>query len=478
MSPTDETPRMDAATTTETLIVGGGASGLAAAWELARHGHAVTLLEQDAQPGGNIRSLREDDWQIEIGPNTLMVKPPLYELLRELDLDDEAIFAGEAGKKRYIAKGGRMHALPTHPLKAPFNPLIGAGSWLRILREPWVRPQATHEETLAEFVERRLGRNILDYLVDPFVSGVYAGDPRRLSVEAAMPKLAALEREHGSLVRGGLAAMRKNRKRAGNQPHVMPRQWRGKLISFPEGIRTLTDRLAERIAAAPRAAIHCDRPVRQVSREKEHWVVTDAAGGRWQAENLVLATPAHISARLLAPLDPLLAEPLDEIVYPPVASVALGFPPGLIDHPLDGFGVLIPRREERRTLGALFSSTLFPGRAPAGHKLITAFIGGRQDPEALEMSDAELVRQVHNDLADLLGIEGQPVWQRVNRWPQAIPQYELGHLARIERLDQALENHPGLSLIGNWRGGIAVGDCLENGRSLADRIRADARHGG
>ncbi|WP_372591055.1 protoporphyrinogen oxidase [Guyparkeria sp.] len=478
MSSSDEITRKDAATITETLIVGGGASGLAAAWELARHGQAVTLLEQASQPGGNIRSLREDDWQIEIGPNTLMVKPPLYELLRELDLDDEAIFAGEAGKKRYIAKGGRMHALPTHPLQAPFNSLIGAASWLRILREPWVKPQAAHEETLAEFVERRLGRNILDYLVDPFVSGVYAGDPHRLSVEAAMPRLHALEREHGSLIRGGLATMRKARRQAKEHPPAMPREWRGKLISFADGIRTLTDRLAERIASAPHAAIHCDRPVRQVTREEGRWQVTDAQGRHWQAERLVLATPAHVSARLLAPVDPLLAEPLDEIVYPPVASVALGFPPGLVAHPLDGFGVLIPRREKRRTLGALFSSTLFPGRAPAGHKLITAFIGGRQDPEALEMNDAELVRQVQNDLADLLGIEGQPIWHRVNRWPEAIPQYELGHLARMERLDRALEHHPGLSLIGNWRGGIAVGDCLENGRALAEQIRSAARNGG
>ena len=476
MSSIDDTTRKNAATTTETLVVGGGASGLAAAWELARQGRPVTLLEQDTQPGGNIRSLRDDDWQIEIGPNTLMVKPPLYDLLRQLDLDGEAVFAGEAGKKRYIAKGGRMLALPTHPLKAPFNPLIGAGSWLRILREPWVKPQTSREETLAEFVERRLGRNILDYLVDPFVSGVYAGDPRRLSVEAAMPKLHALEHGHGSLIRGGLAAMRRARREAGNQSPAMPREWRGKLISFPDGIRTLTDRLAERITSAPGAAIHCGRPVQEVTREDGHWVATDAQGTRWQAEHLVLATPAHVSARLLAPLDPLLAEPLDEIVYPPVASVALGFPPGLVAHPLDGFGVLIPRREKRRTLGALFSSTLFPGRAPAGHKLLTAFIGGRQDPEALEMSDAELVRQVQKDLADLLGIEGQPVWQRVNRWPKAIPQYELGHLARMERLDQALEQHPGLSLIGNWRGGIAVGDCLENGRALADRIGSASRH--
>ncbi|MFO7808851.1 protoporphyrinogen oxidase [Guyparkeria sp.] len=457
---------------TDTLIIGAGASGLAAGWALARGGQRVTVLEAGDTPGGNIQSRRDGEWQVEIGPNTLMVKPPLYHLLKELNLTDEAIFAGEAGKKRYIAKGKRVLALPTHPLNAPFNPLLGLGSIGRILREPWVR-RGTGEETLAQFVERRLGRNILDYLVDPFVSGVYAGDPARLSAQAAMPKLAAMEKEYGSLIRGGLAAMKraKRERREGNEP--MPSEWRGKLISFPGGIQTLTDRLAAEIDSSGNGTIACGRCAQAIEAVDGGWQVTDQDGKGWQAKRLVLATPAHVSASLLRPLDPMLAEPLDEIVYPPVAAVALGFPPGVLAHPLDGFGVLIPRRERRRTLGALFSSTLFPNRAPHGHKLVTAFIGGRQDPEALEMSDAELARQVGKDLGDLLGIEGQPVWQRVSRWEQAIPQYELGHLTRIERLDQSLEGHSGLSLIGNWREGIAVGDCLENGQALAGRILDD-----
>ncbi|MBN2872366.1 MAG: protoporphyrinogen oxidase [Halothiobacillaceae bacterium] len=454
---------------TDTLIVGAGVSGLSAGFSLAREGKSVTVLEADDHPGGNVRSIRDGEWQVEIGPNTLVAKPALYELLRELDLAETAVFAGAAGKKRYIAQGPQPVALPSSPLAAPFNPLLGPGSWWRLLREPWVG-HVTHEETLAAFVERRLGRQILDNLVDPFVSGVYAGDPARLSVQAAMPRLAAMEREHGSLIRAGLAAMKaaRRRRREGSDP--LPRAWRGRLLSFPEGIQTLTDRLADRIAASPEGEVACGRRVETVVPSANGWLATDAEGVRWQARRLLLATPAHVSAALLRPIDPLLAEPLDEIVYPPVASVALGFPSGMLAHPLDGFGVLVPRNQHRRTLGALFSSTLFAHRAPTGHKLITAFIGGRQDPEATDMTDSELVNQVCRDLGDLLGIEGKPVWQRVSRWERAIPQYELGHLARIERLDQALEQHPGLSLIGNWREGIAVGDCLENGQALAKRI--------
>ena len=470
---TSDIPETTGTQLTDTLVIGAGASGLAAAYELSRQGARVTVLEAGERPGGNIRTHRDGDWQIEIGPNTLMVKPPLFELLEELDLTDEAIFAGEAGRKRYIAQGKQVVPIPTNPLAAPFNPLIGPGTILRLLREPWVR-RAAHEESLADFVRRRLGRHVLENLVDPFVSGVYAGDPARLSAQAAMPKLVAMEREHGSLIRGGIAAMKAARRRRREGTETLPREWRGKLASFPDGIQTLTDRLAERIAGSAGGEVRCGVHAVCVTPGTDGWEVIDADGKRWQARHLVLATPAHVGAELLRPLDPLLAEPLDEITYPPVASVALGFPTGMLAHPLDGFGVLIPRKESRRTLGALFSSTLFPNRAPAGHKLITGFIGGRQDLGATEMTDAELVRQVCRDLGDLLGIEGEPVWQRVSRWPRAIPQYELGHLERIERLDQALAKHPRLSLIGNWRGGIAVGDCLENGRVMARQILAGA----
>lgn len=466
--------------TYDVLVVGGGASGLSAAHTLAAKGRRVALLERAGEVGGNLWTQRDGDWQTEIGPNTLIMKPPLYALLRELGMLDEAQSANAQARKRFVAFDGRPVALPTHLMGAFNNPLIGRSGWAGILREPFVRcrttsepsekgldDQSPDEESLADFVARRLGRRVLEYMVDPFVSGVYAGDPARLSAQAAMPRLVALEREYGSLIRGGLTRLYQSRR----APSSLPSEWRGRLVSFPQGLQ----RLAEGLACAIRAKggeIHCHCEISRLHQTAQGWHLVDTTGRSFRARELVLATSAPVAAGLLAPLDPALAAPLEAIAYPPVNAIALGFRDEDIEHPLDGFGLLIPAAERRRTLGVLFSSTLFPDRAPDGHKLLNAFIGGRRQPEAAEGDDNALVAQVIHDLRDLLGIRAAPVWQRVSRWPRAIPQYELGHLARLERLDEALSHHEGLSLLGNWRDGIAVGDCLENGRRLGERLSA------
>lgn len=456
--------------TYDVLVVGGGASGLSAAHTLAAKGRRVALLERAGEVGGNLWTQRDGDWQTEIGPNTLIMKPPLYALLKELGMLDEAQSANAQARKRFVALDGRPVALPTHLMGAFNNPLIGRSGWAGILREPFGcrRAASDPEESLADFVARRLGRRVLEYMVDPFVSGVYAGDPARLSAQAAMPRLVALEREYGSLIRGGLTRLYQSRR----APSSLPSEWRGRLVSFPGGLQ----RLAEGLACAIRAKggeIHCHCEISELLQTARGWHLVDTTGRSFQAKELVLATSAPVAAGLLAPFDPALAEPLAEIAYPPVNAIALGFRDEDIKHPLDGFGLLIPAAERRRTLGVLFSSTLFPGRAPDGHKLLNAFIGGRRQPGAAEGDDNALVEQVIHDLHDLLGIRAAPVWQRVSRWPRAIPQYELGHLARLERLDEALSHHQGLSLLGNWRDGIAVGDCLENGRRLGERLAAD-----
>jgi len=464
----------------DVLVIGAGATGLSIAYHLSRAGRSVRLLETAERVGGNIGTLRVDGWQLETGPNSLMQSPALAQLISDLDLADAVEVASDTASKRYVVKNGSPVPLPTNPLTFLTSPLFGLGDLLHLAREPWIR-RGDHEETIAEFVRRRLGQGFLDWAIDPFVSGVYAGDPNRLSVQAATPKIYALERDHGSLIRGALNKMKARKAERARQagategnegPRGIQTMPAGKLISFREGLGQLVDTMAQRIEQEGHGRIHTGQGAERIERldDEDRWRVTSRDGRQYQARQLVLAVPARVAAALLKPHGAELAEQLDAIVYPAVASVALGFDRRQVRHPLDGFGMLIPSKEKRQTLGALFSSSLFPGRADDDRVLITAFIGGRRRPEAAEGSEAEIVERVLADLGPLLGIDGEPLFQRAQIWPRAIPQYERGHLERIAEIDRLLEALPGLSLAGNWRDGIAVGDCLENGRKLADRL--------
>ena len=441
---------------TDTLIVGAGVSGLSCAWFLRQRGQRVRVLEAGPQAGGCLASSHDDGFLIEGGPNsTLMRNGALGELVRDLGLDAELLEANAAAKRRYVVKNGQLVALPGSPPAFLASPLFSTGAKLRLLLEPFHR-RAAAEESIAQFVRRRLGPEFLDWAIDPFVSGVYAGDPERLSVRAAVAKIYALERDHGSLILGALARLRRARA-VGPMPV-------GRLISFRSGMQALARTLTERLGAA----LQCGAEVMAIERRGEGWLVRTATAEH-RAARLVLSVPAYRAATLLEPLDAALAAELAAIHYPPVASVALGFAREQITHPLDGFGMLIPSRERRITLGALFSSTLFPGRAPDGQVLLTAFIGGARRPAVAALEEAAIAQQVLADLSPLLGIRGAPAFQRVRRWPRAIPQYELGHLERLARIDSRLAKLPGLQLRANWRDGISVADCVAQAQLLAEQ---------
>ncbi len=447
------------------VIVGGGISGLATAWFLHKQGRAVRLLEAGQRPGGVIDSEESDGFLVERGPNSTLQKPgtaddALGRLIAGAGLEDRLVEAGAAGRKRYVLRAGRLQALPASPPAFLGTKLFTWRAKLRLLAEPFIG-RAAEEETIARFVERRLGREFLDYAVEPFISGVYAGDPTKLSVRAAVPRIYELERTYGSLIRGAIA-LGKAAKGAGAPA--------GRMISFDRGMSALPQAVAE---ALPKGACRMGCRVVALRRTAEgwdlHWEGREESGVE-RSRTLVLALPAPATARLMAPLSPQVAEILETIPYAPIVGLGLGYERDQVRHPLDGFGFLAPRREGMRVLGGLFSSSLFARRAPDGKVLATAFIGGTTDPGAVALGDKELLDRVTADLARALGIRGAPGFVRINRYERAIPQYTLGHLERLAALDKAVEALPGLFLQASWRGGVSVADCIRNGEALAHRI--------
>lgn len=443
------------------IIVGAGISGLTLGWALRERGARIRVIEADPRPGGKIWTQRREGFVLDAGPNSLLDRGEgLRQLIDELGLRARVVEANPLAKRRFVSKEGRVIALPSGPLNFLGTPLFSFQAKLRLLAEPW-QPVAKADESIASFVRRRLGPEFLAWAVDPFISGVYAGDPERLSVRAATGRIHALEAEAGSLLRGALRRARQGR-RTGPVP-------KGKLISFVGGMGELPAALA----TALDEDIALESPVISLRRTDRHWDVETPTGTE-KAAAIVLATPAKVTAQLLEPFDVHLAEMLRAIEYPGVVSMALGFAREQVQHPLDGFGMLIPGQEGLETLGVLFSSTLFPGRAPEGHVLMTAFIGGARNPEVTAREEAALVSRVVEDLRPLLGLTGMPGFTAVNRWPHAIPQYTVGHLDRMLEIENSLAALPDLYTVSNWRGGIAVGDCVNNALDLAGRLMPES----
>lgn len=449
------------------LIVGGGISGLSAAWFLHQRGIAVKVLEAAPAVGGTITTKRDEGRLVELGPNSTLQKPgeedALGRLIASLGLTDRLLEAAPDAKRRFVMKRAKLAALPTSPTAFLATSIFSWKAKLRLLLEPFIGKAKT-EETIARFVTRRLGKEFLDYAIEPFISGVYAGDPERLSVRAAVPKIYSLERDHGSLIRGAIARGKAAKAaRTGGAPA-------GRMVSFDAGMGLLPQTIAEQL---PEGSVVTGAEVSRLGRVGDDWTAqwwADGAAEEVRAENLVMAVPAKPAADLLRPLFPEASKKLDAIPYAPICSVALGYDREKVGHPLNGFGYLIPRREGYRLLGGLFSTTLFPGRAPEGQALVTAFIGGAMDREILELPDEAVIGQVAHDLADALEIEGSENYVSLTRYERAIPQYELGHLEKLAAFDKALEHLPGLHFRCNWRDGISVGDCVLNAEKLAARI--------
>jgi oxygen-dependent protoporphyrinogen oxidase len=444
--------------TCDTVIIGGGLSGLAAALKRKQQGESVLVLDRNELPGGVVRTSSSDGYLVEAGPNTLMVNDQrIMDLIEDLDLTVHLVEASPDASKRFLVKNGVPVAAPMSARDAVTTPLFSAGAKLGLLAEPFRKRGQVEEESLADFVRRRLGSEILDQAIQPVVSGVYAGDPERLAVKYAMPSLYQMEQEAGSLVAGAFRKMKK----------PAPHRIRRKLISFQSGLAELPVAMAMKLGES----YINQAELTGIDRAGDGWQVTfgdgSGDGNSMQVEtrHLILAIPAHALENLPLPVE--LKEqlkPLQTIPYAPVNVVALGFDRSQVEHALDGFGMLIPDQEQQPILGTLFSSTLFPGRAPEGKVLLTSFIGGRLHPERAAGSDVQLVDQTVVALQHLLGVKGLPEFQQIHRWPRAIPQMEIGHGRYLEIIEQVERDWPGLNIAGNFRHGISAPQCLLAGQ--------------
>ena len=432
------------------IVLGGGLSGLTTAYELAKHDPDVLVLEAGQVAGGCIKTDRKQGYLVEHGPNSMLVnRQQVLNFIQELGLGDNLQEADAKANNRFIVKNRKLHALPTSALSFVGTSLFSMGDKFRLFKEPFIK-RGPKDESVADFVRRRLGNGFYDYAINPFVSGVYAGDPDKLLARAAIKKVWVLEEKHGSLIGGALAMITGRDKPEG--------RIKGRLLSFKDGMRSLPLALAEKLGDKIRTGVRADR----IEQQDGGWAVLTEQG-RFTCDHLVLATPADVTADLLAPFSTEAATALRAIPYAPVAVAHFGFKRRAITHSLNGFGCLIPRKEQISTLGMLFSSTLFPGRLPEDDlALLTCFIGGATCNEIRDWSDEQVSERVLADLRAVVGIEGDPCFANFVRWSRAIPQYTFGHFERIQVVAETLTGLGNISARANWKDGISVPDCILN----------------
>ncbi len=451
-------------------VVGEGITGLCVAYWLKKKGVDVVLFSHENDVGGTMKSVCDNGFLYETGANSALETTPLFrELVNDLQLEKDFLYANPAGKNRYILRNGKLYALPLNPISFLRTKLFSVQAKLRLLKEPFITPSAS-EETVAQFVERRLGSEFLEYAIDPFVAGITAGTPHELSVKEAFPKLYALEQNYGSLIKGMIFGARERKKRTEKAKD------RAHTFSFLNGMQTLPKALAVALGNS----IVYNASITTISRQPHHeddsqqqYLLTGLQNGnsfRHLASVVVLATAAYDAAPIVESLDPKVAAILRSIYYSPIISLFFGFRREDVKHPLDGFGFLVPTSEKRFILGCLWNSSLFPNRAPAGFVACNAFVGGSRQPHLYELSDDEVTEQTLQDLKNIMHISGKPVYLHITRWEKSIPQYRVGYSEKLEALNYFENKFPGFYFAGNYRGGISVGDCVKNAYELANVV--------
>jgi protoporphyrinogen/coproporphyrinogen III oxidase len=433
--------------TVDVVVIGGGVSGLAAAYDLKQRGHSVVVLERQTLTGGNAVSEHRDGFLMEHGPSTMNAHvPAAEEISRKLDLENQRCDLGDGIRRRYLVAKGKLAGIPMSPLGFMTSGYLSPLAKLRMLADLLLPHRSDgEEETVMDFCSRRFGKEFAERIIDPMIAGIYGGRASALSVEAIFPKLVSFEEKYGSVSLG----MMHRRREGGKMPGT-------RLFSWRDGIATLPRTLAQHLQGSIRTGV----TVRRIVLSPEGFAVDLDKQGRLHAKSVVVATQAHVASQLIAEIDPDGAAAAENIQAPPLAVVFLGYPRQNVAHPLDGLGFLMSASEKRDILGAQFCSTMFPGRAPDGQIAVSAYIGGARSPHLARLSATDLIELARSEFRQLIGATGDPTVAHVRHWPVGLPQYALGHQRLVEVLESTDERQPGLFMTGNYFAGPSVAICL------------------
>lgn len=442
----------------QAIVIGAGVSGLACALRLREAGIATSVLEASDHSGGLISTAQKNGFLFESGPQSFQLTAELRALIQAAGCESQLIEANPS-MPRYILRAGKLRPAPMSPPSLLTTSLLSTGAKLRVLGEPFRRSRlVAHDESLANFVRRKFGTEILEYLAGPFVSGIFAGDPEKLSVQSAFPSLALWESEYGSVIRGAI-------KSRGSGERVRPT-----LASFQSGMSTLLNGLASTLAPNVTTGVS----VSSIESSQNGWRVLSAGGSHNTAlcaRAVVFATPAYAAAKILKAALPELSMPLAGIPYAPVAVVCQGYRREHVGHTLNGFGFLVPRTENFRTLGVIWNSSLFPDRCPQGMVLMTSFVGGASDPHIVDLEETEISALVHRETQGILHISAPPIAERVWRHMHALPQYNLGHAQKSAAIRGHLSALRGIFITGNYLDGPSIGSCVSQAFQTARGVR-------
>lgn len=440
----------------EIAIVGAGITGLTAARMLKKRGYGPDLFEQHGYSGGSIKSVRHDQWLLEFGPNTLLLKDQkVLDFLEDIGIAEKRIQANPESSNRFIVKNGKLVPLPSSLVSAITTPLFSTKAKLRVLKEPFISKAGEGaDENVAEFVRRRLGNEILEYALDPFIAGIYANKPEKLSLRHTFPAMYDLEEEYGSLMWGAFAG-KGDRKEKGRIDR--------ELISFKEGLHQLVDCITEQLDN-----LYLNHQIKKIWKTDDQWFLLSESGEHGPYKRVIVNIPLYKWNEDILPIEKNELDEIQKVEYPPLSVFHLGFKMDDVDHPLNGFGFLVPKKEDLNLLGSLFSSTLFPNRAPENHHLITVFVGGGRQPQLAKLKSGKLFDIVMQDLRNLIGVKAQPVFKEHVFWRNSIPAYHLGYNRVLNVFESIEERNPGLHLAGNFRGGVSVPDCIKKGIQLAE----------